>query len=201
MHKEADVTASIMFALIVLFCWSALFAADATPEIPSAEPGFSTSQEPREAKLGEMLMAGFQVLDTMEHEALMGCWNQFMGVVEQLPADPQAPYYGINFFTADYNPQEHTGFGYMACVPVLKSEGIPEGVVLRKIPARDYIVFEHKGPLMYLEQSFNYIFNQYLPQGKHKALYADLLEVYDCRFNAESPDSVIEIWVPVQPQE
>lgn len=170
-------------------------------EEPAAKPDFSISPEPREAKQDGMLVAGYQVLNTMDPEAMMKVWNQFMASVEKLHADPQAPYYGINFFTGDYNPDENTGYGYMACVPVLKTEELPEGMVLRKIPAWDYIVFEHRGPLQYLEQSFDYIFSTYLPQGKYKAINADILEVYDCRFDAESPDSVIEIWLPVEPMQ
>lgn len=184
-------TAILMIAAMM---FGALFAAD---DAPAEKPEFSTSQEPREAKLDEMVMAGFQVMDTMEHEAMMKVWGDFMTVVEKLPCDPSAPYYGVTFFTEDYNPQEHTGYGYMACVPVKTSEGLPEGVAVRKIPARDYIVFDHVGPLNYLEESYNYIFYKYMPQGKYKGLYADVLEVYDCRFSESSPDSVIEIWIPV----
>ncbi len=182
--------------LVILALIFGLLYADDKPQAPT--PEFSTSEIPREDKKEEMLMAGFQVMDTMEHEAMMKVWNQFMEVVEKLPAEENTPYYGINFFTKDYNPENHTGYGYMACVPITSAENLPEGVIVRKIPAQKYIVFEHKGPLMYLEESFNYIFYKYLPQKKHTALYTDLLEVYDCRFDAESPESIIEIWVPVK---
>lgn len=190
--------AKIAILMIAAMLFGVLYAAD-EELVPVSD--FSISETPREAKMEEMTVAGFQVMNTMEHDAMMKVWGDFMSVVEKLPCDPSAPYYGVNFFTEDYNPQDHTGFGYMACAPVLSTEKLPEGVVARKIPARDYIVFEHKGPLKYLEESFNYIFYKYLPQCHYKALYADVLEVYDCRFNAESPDSVIEIWMPVEPKE
>jgi len=181
--------------LITMIMFGALYATD---EGPGAEPPFSISETPREARLEEMTVAGFQVLNTMEHDAMMKVWGDFLAVVADLPAEPAAPYYGITFFTEEYNPQEHTGYGYMAGVPVTGTEGLPEGVVIRRVPARDYIVFEHKGPLKYLEESFNYIFYKYMPQGKYKGLFTDVLEVYDCRFDAESPDSIIEIWMPVE---
>ncbi len=190
--------ARIAILMIAAMMFGILYADD---DVAAAVPEFSISETPREARMDDMTMVGFQVLNTMEHEAMMKVWGDFMSVVEKLPCDPSSPYFGVNFFTEDYNPQDHTGFGYMACVPVLNTENLPEGVVIRKVPARDYIVFEHKGPLQYLEQSFNHIFNNYLPQGHYKALYTDVLEVYDCRFDAESPDSIIEIWMPVQPKE
>jgi len=196
--KEAKMKARIAICMIAAMMFGVLYAAD-EELVPVVD--FSISETPREAKMEEMTVAGFQVMNTMEHDAMMKVWGDFMSVVGKLPCDPSAPYYGVNFFTEDYNPQDHTGFGYMACAPVLSTEKLPEGVVARKIPARDYIVFEHKGPLKYLEESFNYIFYKYLPQSDYKALFTDVLEVYDCRFDAESLDSIIEIWMPVEPKE
>ena len=123
--------ARIAICMIAAMLFGVLYAAD-EELVPVVD--FSISETPREAKMEEMTVAGFQVMNTMEHDAMMKVWGDFMSVVGKLPCDPSAPYYGVNFFTKDYNPQDHTGFGYMACAPVLNTEKLPEGVVARKTP-------------------------------------------------------------------
>lgn len=123
----------------------------------TAPPEFFTSAEPREAWLDEMFLAGFQVLDTMEQDSLMQVWEKLFSLDEEIPHADSLPYYGVSFVSEAYDPAAQTGYGYMAGLPVEADVKLPENAVLRRIPAQHYLVFEHRGPLSHLQESFNYI--------------------------------------------
>jgi AraC family transcriptional regulator len=168
---------------------------------PANDQGFSITPEPREEKREAFLVAGLQVMNTMESDVMMALWGKFMGVWESIPNATGEVLYGIAFFTDNYDPETNTGYGYMAATEITSEEKLPEGVVTHKVPAAHYLVFEHRGPLKHLQESFDYIFYKYLPSSKYTALYSDVLETYGEGFDGESPDSLIEIWIPVKPLE
>lgn len=190
------ITRSLVLLVCVLLT-GALWA----EEIMSADAAYSISPEPREAKLESMLVAGYEVHDSMDHDQIMNCWMNLMQNYESIKSATGDVLYGITYFTENYDPETFTGYAYMAATEVKSEENLPKDMVLRKIAAANYLVFEHRGPLSRLEDSFNYIFQKYLPNSKREFLQSDVLESYDKRYNAENPEdpeSVIEIWMPVK---
>jgi len=187
------------YAAILLICLMLAGALWAEDQIPEGE--FSTSKEPTEAKRDSMLVAGFEILDSMDSAEIMKVWMALMENYDKIETATGDVLYGITYFTDVYDPDSHKGYAYMAATEIKSAEGLPEGMVVRKVEAASYLVFEHKGPLKYLEHSFNYIFEKYLPTSKRTMQFKDVLEVYGERYNAmnpESPDSIIEIWMPVK---
>jgi predicted transcriptional regulator YdeE len=47
-------------------------------------------------------------------------------------------------------------------------------------------------------QSYEYIFGVWLQENGYQMAEADSLEIYDERFQPESPDSIFEIRIPVK---
>lgn len=174
----------------------ALWAED---QIPEGE--FTTTKEPTEAKRDSMLVAGFEVIDSMESEEMMKVWSALMANYDKIETATGDVLYGITYFTDVYDPKAHKGYAYMAATEIKSAEGLPDGMVVRKVEAATYLVFEHKGPLKYLQHSFNYIFEKYLPTSNRTMRFKDVLEIYGPKFNnmnPDSPDSIIEIWMPVK---
>jgi len=151
---------------------------------------------PREAKLPEMMMAGVAIVDSTETESYMKLWEEFFRINEQITEAIGDAYYGINFMTK--NAEGKDAWGYMVATQVKSLDKLPEGLISRIIPACDYIVFEHHGPVEKVSKLYEYIYGTYSHNGKHKFLYADSLERYDHRFKDGSEDSIMEIWIPVQ---
>lgn len=170
-------------------------------EIANADATYSITPEPREDKLESMLVAGYEVKDSMDHEQIMKCWMNLMQNYESIKSATGDVLYGVTYFADNYDPKTEKGYAYLACTQVSSEEGLPKGIVLHKVPASNYLVFEHKGSLSRLEQSFTYIFEKYLPNSKREFSNSDVLETYDYRYNAENPEdpeSLIEIWIPVK---
>src|SRR6185436_4882693 len=91
---------------------------------------------------------------------------------------------------------------YLAGIQVTTLDAVPLALVGKILPANRYAVFSHEGTLPgRLCETFQSIYQQWLPQSGLKLAGAYDFERYDARFlgplNAES---VMEIYVPVLPQ-
>ncbi|MDD4676391.1 MAG: GyrI-like domain-containing protein [Candidatus Cloacimonetes bacterium] len=150
----------------------------------------------REDKLGDMLLVGVESIDPMESEAYMQMWTKFFEIDEHIAGIVGNAYYGISYMSQ--NAKGEDTWGYMIAAQVKSLDKIPEGMVSRKIPARNYLVFEHKGPVENIAKTYAYIYGTYAQSGKHKFLFAESLERYDHRYKDGSEDSIVEIWVPVK---
>ncbi len=150
---------------------------------------------PREDKMGELIMVGLEITDTMEQEAYMKLWAKFFEISEKIPNAIGDAYYGVSF--SSNNAEGKDAWGYMVAAEVKSPEGIPQEFVVRKIPARRYIVFEHKGPIQTISNLYQYIYGVYSQSGKHNILAAETLERYDHRYLEDSENSLMEIWVPI----
>lgn len=89
-------------------------------------------------------------------------------------------------------------YEYVAGVEVPRAENIPDGMVVRVVPARRYAVFAHRGPLDTLPDTFKYIYEVWLPRLGHQFADWPELEVYGEAFRDGSPDLAMTIWVPVR---
>lgn len=86
---------------------------------------------------------------------------------------------------------------YLAGTEVKDFQHIPQGMITRTIPAGEYAVFTHKGPLSKLDYTMNYIYGSWLPKSGRKLREAPDLELYDNRFDSNSEQSEFDIYIPV----
>lgn len=77
----------------------------------------------------------------------------------------------------------------------------PDGMVSRRIPARRYAVFTHRGPLESIQASCDYIYGVWARETDLRLAAGDELQVFDSRrFRGEGPEpGSFEIRVPIQP--
>lgn len=87
---------------------------------------------------------------------------------------------------------------YVACTPIKGAAPIPKGMVKVEVPAGKYAVFTHKGHIENISHTVNYIYGSWLPKAKEEVRHAPHVELYDHRFGVNSPDSEMEICVPVK---
>ena len=90
-------------------------------------------------------------------------------------------------------------FEYIAASEVIDDSNIPEGMVYREVPEYKYAVFTHHGKLDTLGETYEYIYNTWLPQSGLK-VHPDHydMEQYDERFIPESEDSEFDIYIAIQ---
>lgn len=89
-------------------------------------------------------------------------------------------------------------YTFIAGMAVSETTGIPQGMIAHTVPEANFAVFEHRGLMDKMHQTYEYIFGIWLQENSYVMAEADSLEIYDERFIVDSPDSVFEIWVPVK---
>jgi len=77
---------------------------------------------------------------------------------------------------------------------------VPEGMITEKFPAQKYAVFTHIGRLNNLGETFQYIYQDWLVNNSRyeRVPFAPEFEWYDQRFNANSDDSELDLYVPIR---
>jgi AraC family transcriptional regulator len=104
--------------------------------------------------------------------------------------------YGV---CSDFEP-ETGAFKYMAGVELNDPKDVPDGMVLWEVPAAHYAVFEHRGSLLNLHDTNEYIYNVWLPKSGFKRSITPDLEIYqDPEFKGtDDPTSILFLYVPVE---
>lgn len=87
---------------------------------------------------------------------------------------------------------------YIAGKQVSSFDDVPGGMETFIIPASDYAVFTHKGPIETYSQTVMYIYGTWFPKSGKKMKMAPDFEYYDQRFKLHSTDSEVDIYVPIE---
>jgi len=144
-------------------------------------------------------LLGLRYFGKNEHGEISQLWDQFnrrMAVLGDLPYETGDAAIGLCITPDDSSEKE--GFEYVAGFPVSKVEDIPEGFVVREVPAFTYAVFAHKGDLPSLGKTYEYIYETWLPQSGYQVAAKIDFEYYDQYFKNFAPDSVFYIYVPIK---
>ena len=158
-----------------------------------------SEMEPKFVDLPAFTLVGSRYYGKNEHQEISALWGEFnehSGAIRHVTAN--TPAYGL--CTGD--PKAANGeFEYVAAFQVDQAADIPEGMVVRQVPAAHYAVFTHVGSLAKLSDTYHYIYQVWLPQSgyKIKGGRGGLdFELYDNEFKDFAPDSRFYIYVPVE---
>ena len=136
------------------------------------------------------------LFNTIEIDQAWGVIHSILGKIEQECGE-------IHVFGRCHKAPHETAEGvlyYEACVsyPEHVEVELPENVELIDIPEQSYAVFVHKGSYDSLEDSYKYIFEEYVPNNAGNLAEAPFLEVYlnNPKFTPVS-DLITELCLPV----
>jgi AraC family transcriptional regulator len=150
--------------------------------------------EPRLEHGHFMLIAGLGGRFTPQTTArIPELWEKFIPHIGKIPGQKGDVTYGICC-----NPDGKGGFEYIAGVEISKLDDLPEQYRWIEVQPQHYAVFEHKGPLTTLPQTFQYIWKTWLPQSAYEAADAPEFERYSADFNPQTGEGVLEIWLPLK---
>ncbi|MEF3305385.1 AraC family transcriptional regulator [Paenibacillus sp. GYB003] len=89
---------------------------------------------------------------------------------------------------------------YTACVEVEEAGRLPEGMVYKVLPSGTYAVFSHRGSLERLSDTFDYIYNIWLPKSGKLRTNDPEFARYDERYlGPTNENSEIDIYIPINP--
>lgn len=147
-----------------------------------------------------MLITGFRSHYTDETRGeIPSLWQRFAPHIGKIPGQVGAVAYGLCFDTSG----GANGFDYMAGVEVSGTSGLANDFSVATIPAQKYAVFTHNEHLSKLCETFDFIWNTWLPKSGHQVVIAggntpDLFERYGEKFDPIQKMGDVEVWIPVK---
>ena len=152
--------------------------------------------EPKIITRPAFTMVGMRYFGNNQNQEISKLWgaaNQHMDKVKNVAADWGA--IGLCSMVPDAPAGE---FEYVAGLVVSKVEDLPEGFVAREVPSYKYAVFTHVGALSSLKDTYEYIYQTWLPQSGYELAGGIDFEYYDEDFKDFAPDSRFYIYVPIK---
>lgn len=151
----------------------------------------------------EMIIIGMKCINTMKGIGIPALWFRFMKHRDRIPNMADGTTYGIylyDFLNIEKKDiTDELEFEYLAGVEVTAVTNIPKGMIEYRIPARTYAVFTHKGRLMELQKTYDYIYKTWLPASGMDFLQAEHFEYHGLQFSGDSPTSETQIYIPIKP--
>jgi len=150
----------------------------------------------RGAELAIGMGASFKPKSTSEIAQL---WGRFVSRMHEIKNAKAGYTLGI---CSMEHPSVQKGDGdcfvYIAAVPVHKVEDIPEGMVLCELKPSQYARFTHKGQIMDIAHTVDYIWGTWATQSNRKLKKAPDFELYDERFDPRTGAGEVDIYVPIE---
>lgn len=159
---------------------------DEQTRVEVAEPRFEHGQFLLIAGLG-----GRFTQDTTD--GIPELWEKFIPHLGKIPGQKNEVTFGVCC-----NADGKGGFEYIAGVEISKLDDLPEQYRWIEVQPQDYAVFEHKGSLDQLPETFQYIWKTWLPQSGREAADAPEFERYSDDFNPKLHTGTLEIWLPLK---
>jgi AraC family transcriptional regulator len=156
----------------------------------------STLQPVRFEQGRPMLFAGLRRKHTFASmsQDIPRQWDDFQEL-GGLPGQVGAAAYGA---ICGGDPQSQT-MEYMCAVEVQSFEGLPKNLGRMRVPAVRYAVFLHGDNVATIQSTWREIVSSWLPSSGLRSANTPDFEVYDERFDGETGEGGVEIWLGVQP--
>ncbi len=142
-----------------------------------------------------MLIVGLSERYLCEQDAggIPSQWQRFVPYLGSIPQQNGADTYGVVYNTDDAGYMD-----YMSGVEVKGISELPHGLNSLHVPAHRYAIFFHPDHIAQVRDSWNYIWNDWLPRSGFEASDAPILEHYDHRFDPRTGAGGVELWVPLK---
>jgi AraC family transcriptional regulator len=120
-------------------------------------------------------------------------WQRFQPHLGRVPGQKGSVAYGVC-----YNNDDAGNIDYMSGVEVEDLGRVPGDLARLRIPAQRYAVFTHRGHISSIRGTWKAIFCDWIPTSGHQTADAPSFERYDERFDAQTGNGTLEIWLPIK---
>jgi AraC family transcriptional regulator len=160
------------------------------------------TMEPRIVKRDAIKLIGLMYYGDNKNWEIPKVWQKFMPMMGQIPNSlPVQEGYGLCFYTEKFSKDGL--FYYLAGRSVSSLEEIPMALVGKTLPASEYAVFTHRGPIAgksnTIKDTYAYAYGTWLPKSTYVNPHAFDFEYYDERYKGNNdPESEIDIYIPIR---
>lgn len=157
--------------------------------------------QPRIETLPEKKLVGKRIKMSYSDNKTYDLWHSFMPLRKEIKNSIGPELYSIEIypdgFFSKFNSE--TQFEKWAAVEVRDFKNVPDNLEPMILPGGLYAVFLHKGPASAGPQTYEYIFNTWLPcNGDFILDHRPHLAIMGDKYKHEYPNSEEEIWIPIK---
>jgi AraC family transcriptional regulator len=159
--------------------------------------------EPRIETLTEKKLVGKRMKMTLSGNKTGELWKNFMQRRKEINNNLTTEMYSIQVYdqSLDFDKfNQDTPFEKWAAVEVSDFDTIPCDMETYTLTGGLYEVFVHKGAARTGPETFQYIFETWLPKSEYLLDNRPHFEILGEKYKNEDPDSEEEVWIPVKPK-
>jgi len=151
--------------------------------------------KPQIVRLDRIYLVGLLYYGENKHGEIPRLWGEFSKCMNDIINRKGNSAYGL---CVSPENDKSGNFQYVSAVEVNELSDYPIYMVGKVIPANDYAVFTHVGPVSKLRETYDKIYNEWTERSDIKLLKTYDFELYDHRFKgSEDPESVIDIYFSI----
>jgi AraC family transcriptional regulator len=157
------------------------------------QPSSIALEQPRFEKVGELLFVGLsERCPYGEIQHIPGQWQRFMSAFcPQI--ENRTPSIPVGVSTAGDDGE----MVYVCAAEVSRFGAIPKGLTKLTLRPATYVVFEHKGHITTLQQTYVAIWNDWFPGSGKTPAEAPGFERHNPTFDPRTGNGGVTIWIPV----
>jgi AraC family transcriptional regulator len=158
---------------------------------------------PKIVDLPDIKTAGLRGQTTLRYNVLPQLWHQFNTLSDTIPnRKANGRSFGICEACEEgntiYSMNDDILFSEVVALEVDKYDNLSEPFVPKTLQGGRYAVFTHKGSLVSLKKTFDYIWGTWFLNTKETLDCREDFELYDERFlGYDHPDSEIDLYIPI----
>ncbi len=151
---------------------------------------------PELVELDSFLLIGLSI-PVHSSPMVTDAWAKFMAESDSIPNQiTPVRYYQFSFWPEN---SAMDGFFVMPSVEVTSLQEIPSILVGKTVPTARYLRFIHHGLSHLVGQTYQFIYQTYLPQSNYQLTKPYNFEFYGAGYKgADNPDSESEIYIPIE---
>ena len=154
-----------------------------------------SEMEPKIVTKPAFMVVGMKYVGKNENQEISQMWGRFNPRVPEIKNIVEGCAYGVCDMV---EVAEEGAFEYVAGFEVTRIEDLPKDMIAFVVPQQKYAVFEHRGSLESLRNTYEYIHQVGLSKSGFHHAKGPELEVYDDKFKDFSPDSIFYIYIPIE---
>ena len=146
----------------------------------------------------EIQIIGIEDIGKRQSRNTAKIWAKFQELINDVPIRDRSHALGISITNKEMFEKGEDR--YIVANEIEVIDKVPEGMIIEKIPAQKYAVFTYIGKLNNIGKAYRYIYGDWLPNNTRyeRMPFAPEFEYYDQRFNLNSDDSELDLYIPIQ---
>lgn len=129
---------------------------------------------------------------------IVDLWSNFMTRRKEIQNVVSSDLYNVQINPINFDFSPNMPFVKWAAVPVTSFEFVPIEMETLEIPEGLYAVFTIKGDAGNAQQTFDFIFNEWLPNSEYDIDNRPHFEILGSKYIKNDPLSEEEAWIPIK---